>query len=846
MAQPEHEIRYTVGGTAAAKAASLGTDPAGPLEAAETHILAKLTGARPTGGSFSTSMRLMEFLTFAKLVFDEAVDNSTEYWHIKPDRLSRFFRDLDQAGMPKDYVGDYNKVRALFNIWIPKLTDAQRLVVLADVYLDTAPGGESWVRLCTPLRVRRTDYDNEVFVELRMMLPGIWVSSGRSHASYTDQVKDIIAERVNVDDTNERRQAAAVIQWLRDTRVVPSSLATFYRADDATEEMQRRLHDEEEGRFRPLFEAGWTQGYPLLKKLFDEKTQGSTVATNLKSIMSRVGMPNAITDDAVKTFCANAKQKLELLNVPSLEGETDVDVANAARETALITALGVRGGTTMTGDGSTVSKDKDGSVDALMSSSDFQELLRTMDAHSTQPINLKDAAKELMRSKSAVGIMLVAGARVDIPQFKNFRGLAIKTNHIPATSVFQDALRVDKSGTAHSDWDWTLDKALTEKFILGRVAFGTASDKIDWWAELQTLIKLRETSDYVNHINSKAKISMPTMVFLSVEHLKLLLEPMSAVFATLGYKGTDPGCFDTVWRHFISRTEEFIKIPNSHPEKMALEILHVQACRLVFEYFAQDFQSMHAQPIGLAVKQPKFLAAGPAFDAWKRAGDVMAGIQQQLRTSNGALSKGQVLRLDSVKDRVNNVPDHLSASADAKVVFAWYGHNVPKRGRDGEDDRDGKQPKGGWKQEGNEFPKGSKISEDWGALAWRHGVWVSKDYDHIWFGSDRCITVKTANKPTPKCCLANYFGAKSKDRWCTSPKECVKHEWIDEADIETKWNVDRPEDAIEVVKPAVSTKAGDKDGGKGGKGKGKGGKGKGKGKGKGGKGKGKGKGDKDF
>ena len=845
-------INYIAGGTTEANVASLGDNPSGPLKAADNHILAKLMGIRPTGAPFNITMRQLEYIALAHLKFDSELDDLTEFWHILPSRWSRLFKALEQAGMPDDPVGDINKLRAFFDKWVPKLPEAERLIQISEVHIDLLDADEeeeTWAAWCTPSKVRKTDLSNDVLVELRMMLPGLWVAGGRAFDVYTYQVTDIVAERVKVSDTSLRRQAAAVVQWLRDTRVVPPAMNYYYRASDAAEEMQRRLHETEEGRFRPLFEAAWKQGYPSLTKLFDEKTQGSTVANNLKSIMSRIGMANTITDDAVKTFCTTTAQKLELLNVPSLEGNGDVNTANAAREAALISAMGARGGTALAGDGTTGAKERDGSVDTLVDSKDFQELLREMDKLSAKtPINLKDAAKELMKSKCAAGIMLLAGTKVDIQQFRNFRGLMIKTNHIPVVSVLQDALRVDKSKKLHTDWDWTIDKALAEKIILGKVAFGTAGDRINWWAELQPLVKLRETAQYVDHVNSKAKITQPTMVFLSSEHQKMLEDPLTNIFGTIGYEGTESGCFNTVWRHFITRTEEFDRIPDSHPKKMSLQILHVQACRLIFENFAQEFQSMHAQPVGLAVKQPKFLAPGAAYDAWQRAGNVLTEIQQELQISNGALSKGQIMRLDSIKDRVNNVPDHLADTADAKVVFAWYGYSTPKRGREPGAEYE-KEPNKRTKQ----FPNDSGVSDAWGDLAYLHGVWVSQDYSQIWFGDNSHATIKEGKqKPAAKDCLADWFGGNSKNKWCTKPKvcTCADHAFVNRDDIEYKRRNEgaelpkRPDDAIEVVKPqaeAVKARGADNHGGAGnagGKGKGKGGKGKGKGKG--GKGKGKG------
>ena len=68
------------------------------------------------------------------------------------------------------------------------------------------------------------------------------------------------------------------------------SLIHFIDVDEGPVELQRRLGETDSDRFRPLFEARWSQAYPTLTKLFDKSTDGSMVALEMASVPLQVGM----------------------------------------------------------------------------------------------------------------------------------------------------------------------------------------------------------------------------------------------------------------------------------------------------------------------------------------------------------------------------------------------------------------------------------------------------------------------------------------------------------------------------------------------------------------------------
>lgn len=865
MATAEHKIDYAVGGSIANKVASLAANPAGPLKASAEHILLKLKGGTGGAGTADLTIRELEYVALAGLTFDNTLDDTEPFWHITPSRWTRFYKALDEVGMPKESVENIDAAKALVEQWIPKLPQVEKTICIGDVYVDTSTG-PSWAKLCTPSKVRKSDSNNAVFLELRMMLPGIWTDDGRQGNIYTTMTEDIAAERVDMTTASTQRQAAAIIRWLRDTCVTPQKLTTFFGHQDAVEELQRRLEDEEYKRFQPLFETGWSRAYPLLLKLFDPKTDGKTVAMKVKQLAALWGMSATFVDGMVAAVCSMIKSPLGLLDVPSLQSTGTIEEANDARFTALIEAVGTsKPGAAQSSSGGS-NKDKD--LGALTASPDFKALLQLLDSFQTHPINLREAAKTMLKSSSAAGIMAIAGTKVDVPQFKVLRGVDITSNHIPVVAVFQDAMRIDKSGATRTEWPWTIEKTFVEKIVKGRVAFGTAANEINWWDQLKPLLQIRESATFLEELKQvHGEPTQPLWTFLTWGHQEIMLEPMKAAFSVIGYGGTARGSFDAVWRHIIERTKEIKKVPETHAKRMALVILHVQACKMIFDTFAQEMQSMHAQPVGWAVKQPKVLASGPAYDAWVKAGDVLKEINDEMEVSNGGLSIGHALQLYTLQERVVNVPQHLASTPEATAVFQWYGWQVKGRGwhKHNRDDWEGswEVDEQDWKhQKTTEYPAGSKIMEKWGDHSYKHGVHCSKDFSDIYFGGRIKITINSGDKPAEHGCCARWYPfERDMDRWCSTPNKCKTHTHVDKSHTTFEKKPDGsfhkiPDDAIIMTaKHPTGGNAQGKDGGGGsssssgqgggggGRGAGRGGKGaKGKGKsgkGKGGKGKGK-------
>eukprot|EP00966_Prymnesium_polylepis_P043287 1004711-Prymnesium_polylepis.1 len=68
-------------------------------------------------------------------------------------------------------------------------------------------------------KVRKTDTTNTVYAQMRNLCSGLWTTQGRNLGHYKEMIDDIVTERVNTGSASLNRQAAAVIEWFRSTRM---------------------------------------------------------------------------------------------------------------------------------------------------------------------------------------------------------------------------------------------------------------------------------------------------------------------------------------------------------------------------------------------------------------------------------------------------------------------------------------------------------------------------------------------------------------------------------------------------------------------------------------------------
>ena len=322
-------------------------------------------------------------------------------------------------------------------------------------------------------KVRQTDTTNTVYVQMRNLCSGLWTTQGRSLDHYKEMIDDIVTERVNTGSASLNRQAAAVIEWFRSTRM-SGSLIHFIDVDEGPVELQRRLGETDSDRFRPLFEARWSQAYPTLTKLFDKSTDGSMVALEMASVLIQIGMQSGghpLTPSNIACFCDLAHAKLDLLKVPSIESETSANSANQKRITAFVKMVGpnLRAGQGSTANSTAVLDDQDCS--AIMADPHFISLVRSLDGHQTVPINTNAVIEVMLKSLSPAGMLAFCGRKIDAQQFRMLRGISIDKTMIPLISLTKKLLNVDVNERERPEWSQPITEKFMRRFLAGEHYF---------------------------------------------------------------------------------------------------------------------------------------------------------------------------------------------------------------------------------------------------------------------------------------------------------------------------------------------------------------------------------------
>ena len=168
---PTHEsvaITFAVGGSYANKISSLTAAPGGQLRMDKAHILQTMTDAweEDQAGACHPTVHELEWLALEGLVFSPALDVEDKMMTILPERWSRLFMDLINAGMPTDVRMSFDMLGQYVLSWVLKLPDGQRMVDTSDVHVEAAHAS-GWLDHIWPAKVRRADNTNAVFAQLR-------------------------------------------------------------------------------------------------------------------------------------------------------------------------------------------------------------------------------------------------------------------------------------------------------------------------------------------------------------------------------------------------------------------------------------------------------------------------------------------------------------------------------------------------------------------------------------------------------------------------------------------------------------------------------------------------------
>ena len=348
-------VLYRSGNTPAAQLQSLGDDPGGSLRISNQHALVRvladgLLEDDPDNNNFKIiTMRDLEYLHITHLTFDGEIDQLSPYFIIKPPLWSRVWKDLNELGLEHEEGGhNWQSLWLLISNYMGKLTIDQRLVIMDDVEAHDGQLMENHMDYITPNRLRQSDTNNSILLELRQMTPGFYHHDQWGEEPFSIAVHDLVP--TYAESKSDQQKASAIIQLLRSTRTFSTGVR-YYPADQAPDEINRRTMGSEPDRFRPIFEVLWATDYPDLISIFHRDSQGSHVAEMLKSAITQVSIGTELTPATVQGFVSSYKKRQHLVQL-TMDDDDDATLQNATRLEAAVNIMGQRGIKASDADGS--------------------------------------------------------------------------------------------------------------------------------------------------------------------------------------------------------------------------------------------------------------------------------------------------------------------------------------------------------------------------------------------------------------------------------------------------------------------------------------------------------------
>eukprot|EP00966_Prymnesium_polylepis_P111754 2585244-Prymnesium_polylepis.2 len=92
------------------------------------------------------------------------------------------------------------------------------MIAYDHVHIEAA-ATNNWMGKVSAAKVCKTDTTTAVYAQMRNLCAGLWTIEGRDFDHYKEMINDIVTERVNTGTAPLNRQAAAVIDWFRSTRM---------------------------------------------------------------------------------------------------------------------------------------------------------------------------------------------------------------------------------------------------------------------------------------------------------------------------------------------------------------------------------------------------------------------------------------------------------------------------------------------------------------------------------------------------------------------------------------------------------------------------------------------------
>ena len=778
-----HALAGNAGTNSAAFLASLVED--GPLLVRPQHWLARvLRSTLPSAhaGHVRVSFRLVVYVVLRGVTLATDLQSATclpffplVVW------LQQLFQRVVAAGIPFDEVADAVAARRVFEAYVARLPEAERVLSRADVYHVAAavagtrtaaqPQG-SWLTAATPRMLVGAMSDNSAIVDLLTLLPGCFSITARD-AEYDGALALMVppAHQSAPPLVQAQHAAAALRKALAEN---PSdSLRSLVPFAGIVAELLRRLENTESERFVPLFDANFARAYPPLAAAFPSVQNGAELRRLVMAFAAGVGVAGALTD----SFAEGLSLMLEPL-VGLCDKELQGREASSARDRLasfirlhkdMPSGRSSAGRLSGSASESLQGASRGERYDLLSSSQSYGDLYTKVRALDTTNFDVTGAISLLASHEHPAGLVFMTTSRsIEMEGWARLLSVRNKANW-PA--VFDARLGVDADGERRIEWGRMLppgkDASNNPAALL---LLGKLDQVKDWWSLCTSFIRQRE-GDYT--LQRYVETTDPEEFWLDSARLRIAEEPLGIIFDVIGHgqSRSKTGSFRFFFAKHIARAERLERVPPEIQAYPALRAAVLAAVRSVFVAYSATHAAMLSQAFA-QMERPLLIdpnaQSGPRVDLSSvdkriselrtdllKVGDGRAIAQRpHLQASGCGMMPLSAASLPSAasSSHIGSVVGSSSAISGPLSIPSSAGSSAS-------------QARGQW-------PAG--VFEDWGNLAVKWGIRMSP-YGPV-FGTSLVENTGDAITIPDGSCIAAVGpgkGPRHNSRWCCTPILCL-------------------------------------------------------------------------
>ena len=602
-------------------------------------------GAGGAGGMGTFPTHVAEFVLADAWLINIDVMSRPVAWHIKPARIERVIKDLNEAAVGIEWrvCQSVEEARAAVAKAAAALAADQRSLKASDLYLQPVVDSATFWDEVTP-KLLGADKVPALLWQFRMCTPFSYTKQEWSGVPFDEMTSHLLRATgsAGIFEVSTRGQAVTVAAWFKRTRPLPEALECYFAFDDVASEVERRAAVEEEDRFIPLFEAGWRRAFQQLAELWPNECEGGEAVQLAGTLLTQLELGAKVVNFTIAALCAMVRPHLHELDTSLLRG-----APNSVRSAALAKVLQKRKGSgAMEPDGADPLSPGGAKVaaseawDVIHAQKSYKELYAALELLNTDPVDFPAVAAMLACAASPLGLAFLAGGK---PPPQPVWALMLGARHESTIqALLNDAIAVDRLGVAKPEWPALISTGDSKKFFAGLWGIGLLGEKktgLDLWALVKAAIAKRDGE----YVAKRFPSTLSAKTFYG-DHVRIeyASTSLAALFKCIGQQGRDTGSVKSFFYGLSLRAKIVFDLPDIQ-QKVGLRELLEKAGTLVVEEAAVTHQLMLASPMAVARRPKSFMDPGGAgakeianFDT------ILAAVQAQIELMVLGLGNGSI------------------------------------------------------------------------------------------------------------------------------------------------------------------------------------------------------------